>query len=84
MHAFLTGMIYKKQRSTLPELAGKFLGQVMKHFVNIFSILLLLLMVQFCKVQPLLLHNLMDGRIALGINHICYFCILYTFYNSYQ
>ncbi len=69
MHDYLTGMISIRNKGAhLPELAGKFLGQVMKHFVNIFSILLLLLTGTVFVTSPaLLLHNLMDGRIALGI-----------------
>ncbi|MFP3489703.1 carbon starvation CstA family protein, partial [Staphylococcus sp. SIMBA_130] len=44
VHDYLTGMISIRNKGAhLPELAGKFLGKVMKHFVNIFSILLLLL-----------------------------------------
>ena len=68
VHDYLTGMISIRNKGAhLPELAGKFLGQVMKHFVNIFSILLLLLTGTVFVTSPaLLLHNLMDGRIALG------------------
>lgn len=69
VHDYLTGMISIRNKGAhLPELAGKFLGKVMKHFVNIFSILLLLLTGTVFVTNPaLLLHNLMDGRIALGI-----------------
>ena len=69
VHDYLTGMISIRNKGAhLPELAGKFLGQVMKHFVNIFSILLLLLTGTVFVTSPaLLLHNLLDGRIALGI-----------------
>ncbi|MCD8816024.1 carbon starvation protein A [Staphylococcus arlettae] len=68
VHDYLTGMISIRNKGAhLPELAGKFLGKVMKHFVNIFSILLLLLTGTVFVTSPaLLLHNLMDGRIALG------------------
>lgn len=69
VHDYLTGMISIRNKGAhLPELAGKFLGQVMKHFVNIFSILLLLLTGTVFVTSPaLLLHNLLDGRITLGI-----------------
>src|SRR5699024_2590830 len=69
VHDYLTGMISIRNKGAhLPELAGKFLGQVMKHYVNIFSILLLLLTGTVFVTSPaLLLHNLLDGRIALGI-----------------
>ncbi|APH05435.1 carbon starvation protein A [Bacillus weihaiensis] len=44
VHDYLTGMISIRNRGAhLPELAGKFLGKAMKHVVNAFAILLLLL-----------------------------------------
>ncbi|MBO1514535.1 carbon starvation CstA family protein [Metabacillus bambusae] len=44
VHDYLTGMISIRNRGAhLPELAGKFLGKTMKHVVNAFAILLLLL-----------------------------------------
>jgi carbon starvation protein CstA len=44
VHDYLTGMISLRNRGAhLPELAGKFLGKTMKHIVNAFSILLLIL-----------------------------------------
>ncbi|GEP83616.1 carbon starvation protein A-like protein [Staphylococcus piscifermentans] len=69
VHDYLTGMISIRNKGAhLPELASKFLGKVMKHFVNIFSILLFLLTGTVFVTSPaLLLHNLMDGRVALGI-----------------
>ena len=69
VHDYLTGMISIRNKGAhLPELASKFLGKVMKHFVNVFSILLLLLTGTVFVTSPaLLLHNLMEGRIALGI-----------------
>lgn len=69
VHDYLTGMISIRNKGAhLPELASKFLGKVMKHFVNIFSILLLLLTGTVFVTSPaLLLHNLMDGRVSLGI-----------------
>src|SRR5699024_6644842 len=39
VHDYLTGMISIRNRGAhLPELAGKFLGNVMKHVVNAFSL----------------------------------------------
>ncbi|NJI14737.1 carbon starvation protein A, partial [Staphylococcus agnetis] len=68
VHDYLTGMISIRNRGAhLPQLAGKFLGQAMKHVVNVFTLLLLLLTGTVFVTSPaLLLHNLMDGRIALG------------------
>ncbi|MFC5711346.1 carbon starvation protein A [Thalassorhabdus alkalitolerans] len=44
VHDYLTGMISIRNRGAhLPELAGKFLGTIMKHVVNVFAILLLVL-----------------------------------------
>ena len=44
VHDYLTGMIsIRNQGAHIPELAGKFLGNISKHIVNIFALLLLLL-----------------------------------------
>ncbi|WP_106477689.1 carbon starvation CstA family protein [Phytohalomonas tamaricis] len=44
VHDYLTGMIsIRNHGAHLPQLAGKFLGKTMKHVVNFFAILLLLL-----------------------------------------
>src|SRR5699024_2115206 len=52
----------------LPELATKFLGKNMKHIVNVFTVLLLLLVgTVFVSTPASLLHVLLDGKIALGI-----------------
>lgn len=69
VHDYLTGMISIRNRGAhLPELASKFLGKVMKHVVNAFAILLLLLVgTVFVSTPASLLHVLMDGQIALGI-----------------
>ncbi|GGH81873.1 carbon starvation protein CstA [Pullulanibacillus pueri] len=69
VHDYLTGMISIRNRGAhLPELAGKFLGKAMKHVVNIFSVLLLLLTGTVFVTSPAeLLHNLMNGWVALGI-----------------
>lgn len=69
VHDYLTGMISIRNRGAhLPELASKFLGKVMKHVVNAFAVLLLLLVgTVFVSTPASLLHVLMDGKIALGI-----------------
>lgn len=69
MHDYLTGMISIRNRGAhLPELASKFLGKVMKHVVNAFAILLLLLVgTVFVSTPASLLHLLMDGKVALGL-----------------
>lgn len=69
VHDYLTGMISIRNRGAhLPELASKFLGKAMKHVVNAFAILLLLLVgTVFVSTPASLLHVLMDGKIALGI-----------------
>src|SRR5699024_818419 len=63
VHDYLTGMISIRNRGAhLPELAGKFLGKVMKHVVNAFSILLLLLVgTVFVTAPAELLNNLLNG-----------------------
>ncbi|MFD2629842.1 carbon starvation CstA family protein [Oceanobacillus kapialis] len=68
VHDYLTGMISIRNRGAhLPELAGKFLGRFMKHVVNGFAVLLLLLVATVFVTAPAdLLLNLMDGWVALG------------------
>lgn len=69
VHDYLTGMISIRNRGAhLPELAGKFLGKFMKHVVNAFAILLLLLVGTVFVTAPAgLLHNLMDGWASMGV-----------------
>ncbi|HHW38342.1 MAG TPA: carbon starvation protein A [Bacillales bacterium] len=69
VHDYLTGMISIRNRGAhLPELASKFLGKAMKHVVNAFAVLLLLLVgTVFVSTPASLLHVLMNGKIALGI-----------------
>ncbi|TYS47812.1 carbon starvation protein A [Bacillus infantis] len=69
VHDYLTGMISIRNRGAhLPELAGKFLGSFMKHVVNAFAILLLLLVGTVFVTSPAgLLHNLMDGWMSMGL-----------------
>lgn len=69
VHDYLTGMISIRNRGAhLPELAGKFLGKIMKHVVNAFAILLLLLVGTVFVAAPAdLLYTLMDGKATMGI-----------------
>lgn len=69
VHDYLTGMISIRNRGAhLPELAGKFLGKVMKHVVNAFAILLLVLVGTVFVTSPAsLLHNLMNGKVSLAV-----------------
>lgn len=69
VHDYLTGMISIRNRGAhLPILAGKFLGTAMKHVVNLFTLLLLLLTGTVFVTSPaLLLHHLMQGHVALGV-----------------
>lgn len=69
VHDYLTGMISIRNRGAhLPELASKFLGKAMKHVVNAFAVLLLLLVgTVFVSTPASLLHVLMNGKVALGI-----------------
>ena len=69
VHDYLTGMISIRNKGAhLPELAAKFLGKVMKHVVNVFALLLLLLVgTVFVSSPAMLIHTLVDGKIALGI-----------------
>ncbi|KOP78827.1 carbon starvation protein A [Cytobacillus solani] len=67
VHDYLTGMISIRNRGAhLPELATKFLGKAMKHVVNAFALLLLLLVGTVFVTTPAdLLYVLMDGKVAL-------------------
>lgn len=69
VHDYLTGMISIRNKGAhLPQLATKFLGKAMKHVVNAFALLLLLLVgTVFVSTPASLLHVLMDGKVALGI-----------------
>src|SRR5690625_3142846 len=67
VHDYLTGMISIRNRGAhIPELAGKFLGTLSKHLVNIFALLLLLLVgTVFVTTPASLLHVLIDEKVAL-------------------
>ncbi|WP_282034395.1 carbon starvation CstA family protein [Metabacillus indicus] len=69
VHDYLTGMISIRNRGAhLPELAGKFLGKFMKHVVNAFAILLLLLVGTVFVTAPAgLLFSLMNGWATMGL-----------------
>lgn len=69
VHDYLTGMISIRNKGAhLPELAAKFLGKAMKHVVNIFALLLLLLVGTVFVTSPaMLISNLMDGKVALSV-----------------
>lgn len=69
VHDYLTGMISIRNRGAhLPELASKFLGKVMKHVVNGFAVLLLLLVGTVFVTTPAdLLSLLTDGKVAAWI-----------------
>jgi len=69
VHDYLTGMISIRNKGAhIPELAGKFLGNVSKHIVNVFALLLLLLVgTVFVTTPASLLSILMNGKVALWI-----------------
>lgn len=69
VHDYLTGMISIRNRGAhLPALASKFLGKAMKHVVNAFAVLLLLLVGTVFVTTPAdLLYVLMDGKVSFAI-----------------
>lgn len=69
VHDYLTGMISIRNRGAhLPELAGRFLGKVMKHVVNAFAILLLVLVGTVFVTAPAdLLHNMTNSWLSLPV-----------------
>ena len=69
VHDYLTGMISIRNRGAhLPELASKFLGKYMRHIVNVFALLLLVLVgTVFVSSPAMLLYNLMDAKFSIAI-----------------
>lgn len=69
VHDYLTGMISIRNRGAhIPELAGKFLGNVSKHIVNVFALLLLLLVgTVFVTTPAALLGIVFQGKVAIWI-----------------
>lgn len=69
VHDYLTGMISIRNKGAhLPALAAKYLGIAMKHVVNIFALLLLILVGTVFVTSPaMLISNLLDGKVALSI-----------------
>ncbi len=69
VHDYLTGMIsIRNHGAHLPQLAGKFLGKAMKHVVNGFAILLLLLVGTVFVTSPAaLLANMTSFSVTLII-----------------
>jgi carbon starvation protein CstA len=69
VHDYLTGMISIRNKGAhLPELAGKFLGKAMKHIVNGFSVLLLLLVgTVFVSAPASLIDSIAPGWVTLGM-----------------
>ncbi|WP_078392306.1 carbon starvation CstA family protein [Shouchella patagoniensis] len=69
VHDYLTGMIsIRNGGAHLPDLAGRFLGKAMKHVVNAFSILLLLLVGTVFVASPAdLLYDLGNGSVPVMI-----------------
>jgi carbon starvation protein CstA len=69
VHDYLTGMISIRNRGAhLPQLAGKFLGKAMKHVVNGFTLLLLLLVgTVFVSAPAALIHNLIGNWVSLSV-----------------
>lgn len=82
VHDYLTGMISIRNKGAhLPELAGKFLGKAMKHVVNIFTLLLLLLTATVFVTSPaILIHDLIDKKVTLSI--IIFVIFLYYFLST--
>ena len=69
VHDYLTGMISIRNRGAhLPELAEKFLGKAMRHIVNGFALLLLVLVgTVFVSAPGQLLYDLMGGKVGLTV-----------------
>ncbi|WP_404465087.1 carbon starvation protein A [Vreelandella aquamarina] len=80
VHDYLTGMIsIRNHGAHLPQLAGKFLGKIMKHVVNGFAILLLLLVGTVFVTSPAaLLANMTSLSLTLIILAIFAYYLIAT------
>ncbi len=80
VHDYLTGMIsIRNHGAHLPQLAGKFLGKTMKHVVNGFAILLLLLVGTVFVTSPAaLLANMTSLSLTLIILAIFAYYLIAT------
>ncbi|MCU5311794.1 carbon starvation protein A [Bacillus cereus] len=69
VHDYLTGMISIRNKGAhIPELAGKFLGNAMRHIVNVFSLLLLVLVgTVFITTPASLLDIVLQGKMSITI-----------------
>lgn len=77
VHDYYLGMISLRNNGDhLPALAGKYLGKFMKHIVNLFSALLLLLVGTVFVTTPA---SLLEG-ISGGINHWVWVVIIFVYY----
>ncbi len=68
VHDYLTGMISIRNKGAhLPELVSKFLGKFMRHVVNLFALLVLLLVgTVFITSPAMLINDLLDSRVSFG------------------
>ncbi|WP_026878862.1 carbon starvation CstA family protein [Ignatzschineria larvae DSM 13226] len=75
VHDYLTGMISIRNRGAhLPELTEKFLGKSMRHIVNAFALVLLVLVgTVFITAPSTLLYDLMGGHVSIVIIIIAIF-----------
>lgn len=80
VHDYLTGMIsIRNHGAHLPQLAGKFLGKTMKHVVNGFAVLLLLLVGTVFVTSPAaLLQSMTSFSLTLIIGAIFAYYLLAT------
>ncbi|HFJ9329641.1 TPA: carbon starvation protein A [Bacillus paranthracis] len=69
VHDYLTGMISIRNKGAhIPELAGKFLGNAMRHIVNVFSLLLLVLVgTVFITTPASLLDIVLQGKVSITL-----------------
>ncbi|WP_079474673.1 carbon starvation CstA family protein [Marinococcus halophilus] len=78
VHDYLTGMIsIRNGGAHLPQLAGKFLGKSMKHIVNGFSVLLLLLVGTVFVTAPA---ELLSGILPAGIGLAVIITVIFAYY----
>jgi len=75
VHDYLIGMISVRNRGAhLPDLAGRYMGASLRHVVNFFCLLLLLLVATVFVTAPArLIFDMMAGSVALLLITICIF-----------
>ena len=78
VHDYYLGMISLRNNGAhLPDLASKYLGKIMRHIVNLFTALLLLLVGTVFVTSPA---SLLDGLTPAFMNHRFWVILIFVYY----